>query len=451
MKKILLTFLIISFILKISSHSKEEWKSRTIYQILTDRFSNEKDSPNYCSDLKKYCGGTYKGIIKHLSYIEGMGFDAIWISPIVENYENSYHGYHLTNLYKLNPKFGSESDLKKLISECHKRNIWVMVDVVANHVAPIGTDYSKITPFNKAEHYHDICHITDWNNQWMVENCRLSDLPDLKQENDFVANELIKWINNIVREYKFDGIRIDTVPEVPKWFWEKFAKSAGVFQLGEVFNGNPDYVSSYQKVLDSVFNYPLYYTIKDSFCGNMRNLEGYYLHTRNKFKDPLALGIFVENHDNPRFLNKCRDWKKFKNAIIFSLFYEGIPVVYYGGEQFFSGGDDPLNREILWGKFNTNSEMYIAIREAIRVRKNKKIYNKKFVQRFADNSFYAFTRGDVLICVTRGESCNRKITYHEFKEGTKLCNIFNKNDCVKVISGTIDINMEKDPKVYVQK
>ena len=95
--------------------------------------------------------------------------------------------------------------------------------------------------------------------------------------------------------------------------------------------------------------------------------------------------------------------------------------------------------------------MYIAIREAIRFRKNKKMYNKKFVQRFADNSFYAFTRGDVLICVTRGESCNRKITYHEFKEGTKLCNIFNKNDCVKVTSGTIDINMGKDPKVYVQK
>ena len=55
-----------------------------------------------------------------------------------------------------------------------------MVDVFAYHVTLIGTDYSKITPFNKAEHYHDICHITDWNNQLMVENCRLADLPDLK-------------------------------------------------------------------------------------------------------------------------------------------------------------------------------------------------------------------------------------------------------------------------------
>ena len=448
MQKILLTLLLL-LPSQIKPHSKSEWKSRTIYQILTDRFSNEKDTPNSCSDLKKYCGGTYKGILKHLSYIQGMGFDAIWISPIVENYENSYHGYHLTNLYKLNKNFGTEEDLINLINECHKRNIWVMVDVVANHVGPVGTDYSKITPFNKAEHYHDICHITNWNDQWMVENCRLADLPDLKQENEFVANELIKWINDIVKKYNFDGIRIDTVPEVPKWFWKKFAASAGVFQLGEVFNGNPDYVSSYQNELDSVFNYPLYYTIKDSFCGNMKTLETYYLSTRKKFKDSSVLGVFVENHDNPRFLNRCNNWKKFKNAIIFSLFYEGIPVVYYGGEQFFSGGDDPLNREILWGKFNTNSEMYIAIRDAIKVRKDRKIYEKNLVQRYSDSSFYAFTRGDVLICVTRAEKCNRKITYHGFKNGNKLCNIFKKNDCVFVTNGAININMDTDPKVYV--
>ena len=181
----------------------------------------------------------------------------------------------------------------------------------------------------------------------------------------------------------------------------------------------------------------------------MRNLENYYLKIRHKFKDPSVLGVFVENHDNPRFLNKCRDWKKFKNAIIFSLFYEGIPVVYYGGEQFFSGGDDPFNREILWGKFNTQSEMYIAIRESIRFRKEKRIYEKKLVQRFADNNFYAFTRGDVLICVTRGEKCSRKITYHEFKEGSKLCNIFDKKDCVVVTGRSINVNMGRDPKVYV--
>jgi alpha-amylase len=77
-----------------------------------------------------------------------MGFDAIWISPVVENAEGAYHGYHTTNFEKLNNHFGTADDLKNLISECHKRDIWVMVDVVANHVALVGEDFSKITPFN---------------------------------------------------------------------------------------------------------------------------------------------------------------------------------------------------------------------------------------------------------------------------------------------------------------
>ena len=322
MKPILLLFLI-SLIL--CGHSKDEWRDRVIYQLLTDRFSNDNSNPVNCN-LGNYCGGTYRGIINHLDYIQGMGFDAIWISPIVKNTEGSYHGYHLTNLYELNEHFGSEEDLKELISECHKRNIWVMVDVVANHVGPVGTDYSKITPFNRAEHYHDICQIVDWNNQWQVENCRLCDLPDLRQENEWVTNKLCEWIHDIVQKYDFDGIRIDTIMEVPKWFWDKFTSAAGVFQIGEAFNGNPGYVAGYQGHVDSVFNYPLYYAIKDSFCGSMRNLENYWFNTRKYFPDPTILGVFVENHDNPRFLNMCGDRKIFKNA---SIFYFSLKVFLY--------------------------------------------------------------------------------------------------------------------------
>ena len=204
-----------------------------------------------------------------------MGFNAIWISPIVENYPGSYHGYHLTNLYNLNPYFGTEDDFKNLITQCHKRDIWVMVDVVANHVGPIGTDYSKINPFNLAEHYHDYCDITDWSNQWQVENCRLSGLPDLKQENTWVTQTLLNWIKDLISKYNIDGIRIDTIMEVPKWFWDKFRSAAGVFQIGEAFDGRLEYVADYQNHLDSVFNYPLYYTIASSFCGTFRNLEEY--------------------------------------------------------------------------------------------------------------------------------------------------------------------------------
>jgi alpha-amylase len=104
-----------------------------------------------------------------------------------------------------------------------------MVDVVANHVGPIGQDFSRIYPFNKAEHYHSDCQIQDFGNQWQVENCRLADLPDLSQENDYVRGYLKTWIKNLVDTYKFDGIRIDTIPEVPKDFWSEYNQASGVF------------------------------------------------------------------------------------------------------------------------------------------------------------------------------------------------------------------------------
>ena len=435
----------------VSPKSRDEWKTRAIYQIITDRFARSDSLSDVNCDYSNYCGGSFQGIINKLDYIKGMGFDAIWISPVVENTEGSYHGYHMTNIYNINYHFGDENSLKNLVNTAHSKDIWVMVDVVANHVGPVGYDFGRINPFNSGDHYHPDCQINDWNNQWEVENCRLAGLPDLKQENEWVANKLYDWIRELVQKYNFDGIRIDTVPEVPKWFWSKFSSSAGVFQIGEVFNGNPGYVADYQNYMDSVFNYPLYYKIKDSFCGSMRNLENYLHNDRNAFKDPSVLGVFVENHDNPRFLNMCNDRKKFKNASVFSIMYEGIPVFYYAGEQWYAGGADPGNREPLWGNYYTNSEMYQALAVANRVRKEQQIWNKQVVQRYADDVFYAFTRGNVLVCLTRGEGCSRSITYHEFGEGSRLCNAFDGNDCVTVSGGAIQINMGQDPKIYVKQ
>ena len=133
--------------------SKEEWKSRSIYQLLTDRFARSSDT-GHCN-YSQYCGGNYRGLINKLDYIKGMGFDAIWISPIIENTEGSYHGYHFTNLYNLNYHFGSEDDFKELVKTCHSKDIWVMVDVVANHAGPVGTDFGRINPFNRTEKYND--------------------------------------------------------------------------------------------------------------------------------------------------------------------------------------------------------------------------------------------------------------------------------------------------------
>ena len=162
--------------------STEEWKKRSVYQVLTDRFYCGLNECQPCTDLSNYCGGDWKGLTKGLPYIDGvLGFDAIWISPVVDNMEGGYHGYWAQDWEKTNSHFGSDEDLKELVNEAHKRGMYVMVDVVANHVAPVGEDYRTINPFNRDEHYHENCDIDFTNpDQKQKEDCRLADLPDLK-------------------------------------------------------------------------------------------------------------------------------------------------------------------------------------------------------------------------------------------------------------------------------
>ena len=139
-------------------HTKEEWKSRSIYQLLTDRFASTDDNIKYCENLGNYCGGTFKGIMQHLDYIKGMGFDAIWISPPLKNKEGSFHGYHNIDLYNINEHFGTKSDLKNLIDACHEKDIWVILDAVPNHMSG-DLDITTFIPFNSPDHYHDLTDV----------------------------------------------------------------------------------------------------------------------------------------------------------------------------------------------------------------------------------------------------------------------------------------------------
>jgi alpha-amylase len=143
----------------------------------------------------------------------------------------------------------------------------------------------------------------------------------LNTENPFVANTLIHWIRDFVNRFDIDGIRIDTVPEVPKWFWDKFGQSSGVFAIGEVFDNRLEYVADYQNHLDSLLNYPIFFAMKDAFQHgqSMKQIETAFLEVNKHFKDPSVLGVFVNNHDNSRFLHNSPSVKNFMNSIAFSI------------------------------------------------------------------------------------------------------------------------------------
>lgn len=156
----------------------------------------------------------------------------------------------------------------------------------------------------------------------------------MNHENSYVSQYLKDWVGNLVNTYGFDGIRIDTIPEVPKSFWSGFGAASGVFQMGECFNGDNSYVGNYQNYVTGLFNYPMYYTIKDvwMYGKSMYNIRTRFDGEASTFNDIDALGIFVDNHDNSRFLNSQGNRNMFKSALVFAMTARGIPFYYYGSE-----------------------------------------------------------------------------------------------------------------------
>ncbi|EGR27831.1 hypothetical protein IMG5_188020 [Ichthyophthirius multifiliis] len=479
-----MTILILLFILTISSvfsRSAQEWQSRTIYQIITDRFAKGDGNKPSCdlNSQPNYCGGDFFGIINNLDYIQGMGFNAIWISPIPQNVEHAFHGYAAQDLSKINSHYGGEQGLKKLIESCHKKDIWVMVDVVANHMGNTDLDFSKNIPFNLPEHYHEYCLISDndfaTKNMKNIQNCRLSGLADLNTENPFVANYLFQWIKNLIQTYNIDGIRIDTVPEVSPKFWKQYTESAGVFAVGEVFDPSYSYVGGYVSSVGSVLNYPWYFTVKDIFLyqKDMLGIRDHYQNWQRQNIDVSILAQFIDNHDNPRFLSYSHlDQNSLKTLLkaytTLTLTTIGVPIMYYGTEQYFVGGADPYDREPLWNNFHTSSEMYKYIQTVLSAKYKALSFNKvQFTnfrrihlnsniqtESYADQEIYAFFRGKMWVSVTnKFYQVTKIITTHPFQNGDVICNVFwPKDDCITVQNKSFQVYLNNgEAKIYLLK
>ncbi|GLB36809.1 putative protein with domain of unknown function (DUF1966) [Lyophyllum shimeji] len=365
------------------SATPDEWRGRSIYQVVTDRFALADNSTSQPCDVsaRKYCGGTWKGITNHLDYIQNMGFDAVWISPVVENIENetaygeAYHGYWAQDIYSLNNHFGSKDDLNELVTAMHFRGMYLMLDIVVNHLVSVPKngstdiqtlDFSLIQPFSNASDYHPYCEITDYNNQTDVEQCWIGDkklpLADLNTEDKDIVNTMNEWVKDIVKKYNVDGLRIDTAKHIRKDFWPEFVASAGTFAMGEVLSDNTTYTAAYTEVIGGVLDYPTWFPLTAAFTspkGNLSALATSAVQARKQYKNGAFLtGAFLENHDQPRFQSITQDQALVKNAMMWPFVHDSIPILYYGQEQGYTGNNDPNNREALWpSNFDTSKPL----------------------------------------------------------------------------------------------
>jgi alpha-amylase len=397
---ILLGFIILLLLLTGCTPAKNGFtKDDLIYFILTDRFSDGDDTNNYDvdkTDPRKRHGGDIKGIIDKLDYIKDLGATAIWITPVMKNEKDGYHGYWIEDFYEVDPHLGSMEDMKNLVKESHEKDIKVILDYVVNH-----TGYNS--PWLKDEKYKDWFNenktITNWNDQEQVENGWLMGLPDLDLSNPEVKNYFIEnalwWID----ETGIDGMRLDTVKHVPRSFWTEFVsaikdKHPDFYFLGEVWSENPRYFKSYSETgIDAFTNYPLYKGIINTFFeyGNTKHIKK-AIREDSSFERPELNGIFIDNHDNTRFISKHKvnGEEYLKQALAFTMTYPAIPVIYYGTEIGMEGLEDPDNRQDMdWDKVNS-SELLDFYKALINIRNTKAIKNGEFILLDSNNYYLAY-------------------------------------------------------------
>jgi alpha-amylase len=272
-----------------------------------------------------------------------------------------------------------------LSNALHARGMYLMIDVVVNHVASETTevDFSRYIPFDDSSYFHEEAYITNYDDPRQCEDGWLGDqkvpLPDLDTENPTVARTLHAWISALVQKFHIDGLRIDTVKHVNKDFWPGFVRAAGVWCVGEVLSGNPSYLSSYQPYVGGLLDYATYYPLKRAFkTGNASmyeltdTLKPSY---RAQWADPQQLATFMENHDMPRFTrDTSNDQTVIMNALCWTMLTDGIPIIYYGQECLFTGqsplpDDDQDSRQLMWSSGFQKGPLYKFIALLNRIRK----------------------------------------------------------------------------------
>lgn len=374
-----------------------DWDEAVIYMTCTDRFfdGNKSNDKAYKGNdvydpngTLSYHGGDFAGLEQKLDYLNELGVNTIWITPIVENSDHAtedannntipstgYHGYWASDFTALNPHLGTEAEFKALVSAVHAHGMKLMVDVVLNHAGYDTEDY-----FNsvlKGKDGSTISMIRDSSNTITDDEVygSLAGLPDFVTENADVRNQLIKWQTEWMTKYDIDYYRVDTVKHVDATTWAAFknalTKANPDFKLIGEYAG-AGYANTAGELgtgtMDSLLDFDFNDQAEAFVTGGMSAVET-FLQSRNEAIDNTAtMGGFLSSHDENSLVDKLMDdhnlteeqaLQVFKVAAALQLTAKGQAVVYYGEEIGQHGLDNyPIqsNRyDFDWSKVDTQT------------------------------------------------------------------------------------------------
>ncbi len=354
----------------------------TIYLLMPDRFANGDPSNDSPAGLGAPAnpnvvmathGGDFHGIRDHLPYLKSLGVTGIWLTPVTKNSvpgTSAYHGYHASDFYAVEPRFGNMSEYRELVDAAHALGIKVVQDQVANHTGPnhpwvkappTPTWFHGLETLPRTRNNYDIAGLSNPYSRPKRRESPLDywfagHLPDLNQDDPLVTDYLIQnaiwWIGMT----GVDGVRQDTYPYVDRPFWEKWQTAIdrqfpGFFVTGEVTARTPAALSFFEggrrhdgvdTKLPSLLDFPLESAMRHVFGeGSPMTELSDILGQDSIFLHPEKLVAFFDNHDGPRFLTIAGgDTAKLKMAQAFLLTIPRIPHLYYGDEIAMGKGPD---------------------------------------------------------------------------------------------------------------
>ena len=371
-----------------------------LYMLMPDRFADGDPNNNDIKGLNAYKtdrsqpslrhGGDLEGIRQHLDYFKKLGVTALWFTPVLENNSpdgngsSTYHGYATTDYYRVDPRFGTNEEYRRLCDEAHSAGLKVVMDMIFNHcgfehpwVADmpskdwlntpewldartdktkpevndkyLQTSY-KLTPI--VDPYASDVDFKETVDGWFVPT-----MPDLNQRNPHVIKYLIQnsewWIETV----GIDGIRMDTYPyadadAMAEWMRTLNEEYPNFNVVGETWVTEPPYTAAWQKDskiakknsnLKTVMDFSFYDKINqakredtDGFTTGMNRIYNNFVYDY-LYPNPSSVMAFIENHDTDRFLGKGKDSTALRQALAILLTANRIPQLYYGTEVLMNG------------------------------------------------------------------------------------------------------------------
>lgn len=473
-----------------------------VYLIMPDRFANGdqsnenvkgyNDKANRKDNYGRH-GGDIQGVINNMDYFNDLGITALWLTPVLENNqpEASYHGYAITDYYKVDPRHGSNDLYQSMVDKAHQKGLKVIMDMVFNHCGHkhwwmddlptkdwINT-WPKFTSSNYRSSVLSDPYSSEIDKEKMSKGWFVPSMPDLNQKNPFVANYLIQ--NSIwwVEFANLDGIRMDTYPFSDKFFMSSWANEVMTeypnFNIvAEAWLNDITWCSYWQKGANNrdgydsnvptVMDFPLMYALRNAFNEEQtwdKGIVRLYDHLSKDFlySNPNNLLVFADNHDDSRFFRKNDSIGSFKLTMAFLLTTRGIPQIYYGTELLmtgdksegdgllrvdFPGGwpDDKRNAFVSEGRTKRENEAWNYLQTILKWRKSSEvIQNGKLKHFLPEDNIYVYFRyntNKTVMIILNSNKTPRILKTERFKEMTDG---FSKG--VDIVSGRTIDSLEK--------